>query len=137
MIESKDAQLAYLFLRVGTGVNLFMHGWTRVGSNNAAFRGWLTAIFANSGVPQFLLPLMGYVTPGVELIVGLLLIAGLATRLALSVASCLMIALIFGMCLLQKWEIVGLQMTYLLIYFVLILFLKNNLVSLDKYLGKA
>jgi thiosulfate dehydrogenase [quinone] large subunit len=136
LIEPKDAAIAYFFLRAGTGINLLIHGWGRIGASNAAFRAWLLEIFAQSGMPQFLLQLMGVVIPGVELLVGLMLILGVRTRSALCAASGLMISLIFGMCLIQKWEIVGLQMTYLLIYFVLTLFLKTNHFSLDRILER-
>ena len=66
-------------------------------------------------------------------VVGVLLVLGLQTRFALSLASLLMICLIAGMSLLREWETVGLQMLYLLVYFALLLFASANRYSLDGY----
>jgi len=137
MLDSREAALGYGILRVGTGLNLLMHGWVRTGKNFAGFQSWLTSLFANTQLPVMLLDLMSYVIPGAELVLGILLLSGFKTRLALIGSGALMIGLIFGMSLLQKWEIVGLQMTYLLIYATLLFTFRANRYSLDHLYTKG
>lgn len=128
---------AYALLRFGLGINLFMHGLMRFGANWEKFQGWITGLFASSPLPLFLVQIAGHLIPPVEFILGLLLMLGLGTRWALMGASFLFINLIFGMCLLQNWDIVGLQMTYLIISTILLFLSSYNDVSLDRFLKKG
>jgi thiosulfate dehydrogenase [quinone] large subunit len=67
----------------------------------------------------------------VEASLGLLLVFGLATRLALIAASLTIHALTFGSTLRQDWQSAGLQLIYAAIYAALLAFRNNNAYSLD------
>lgn len=130
-VQPRDLSLAYLFLRVGTGINLFLHGYVRTGEGWEPFREYVYGLFAASSVPDFLLWLSTYLIPGVEIAVGAALVLGIFTRWALSGASLLMLALLAGMATIQKWDVVGMQMQYLLVYFVLLAFASADKYSVD------
>ncbi len=130
-------ELGYLLLRLGLGVNLFLHGIGRFGSNWDKFQGWITSLFADSIIPSSLVTVAGTFIPPTEFLLGLLLILGLKTKWASFGSGLLFINLIFGMSILQKWDIVGLQMTYLLFSFLLLFFLNHNTYSVDNFLSKG
>lgn len=130
-------ELGFLLLRLGLGVNLFLHGLGRFGANWDKFQTWISTLFADSPLPTSLVTLAGNIIPPAEFLLGLLLILGFKTKWASFGSGLLFINLIFGMSLLQKWDIVGLQMTYLLFSFLLLFFLNHDTYSLDKVLSKG
>jgi thiosulfate dehydrogenase [quinone] large subunit len=72
--------------------------------------------------------------PWLEAILGLLVLIGLRTRVALIAGSILLIVLTFGSTLRQDWQSAGLQLIYASIYAALLAFLNNNKCSLDALL---
>lgn len=72
-----------------------------------------------------------------ELLLGLLLVAGLWTRNTLLAASAVMMMLIFGSCMIQNWEIVGVQMIYIIIYAVLLAFRDYNALAVDARMSSS
>jgi thiosulfate dehydrogenase [quinone] large subunit len=56
----------------------------------------------------------------VELVIGVLLLAGLATRFALVVAMLLMVVLMFGITMKQEWNVAEQQLLYALVLAVLL-----------------
>lgn len=131
MIQLRDKELGFSILRAGVGINLLGHALPRLGSGFEGFYNWITTLFAPTFLPAFSVTAMAYIIPGLELLIGVFLILGFKTRFTLVLASLLMFALIFGMCILQKWEIVGLQTIYLFIYTQLINHLKYNRLCVD------
>lgn len=130
MLDTKDLQLARFILRLGVGINLFIHGYVRIGHNFSNFQQWILKIFADSGLPIPMLKATTYLIPGVELFCGALIFLGLFERKALLFASSLMLMLIFGSCLIQNWEMVSIQMNYLLVYTILISTFKLSIYSI-------
>jgi thiosulfate dehydrogenase (quinone) large subunit len=126
-LERSDIGLAVALSRVGLGVNIALHGWTRV-FRFQEFSAHLEKQFANSMLPQPLVDASAYGIVGGECIIGLLLLAGLALRFALSAGSVLMIVLLFGTCLIQDWSAAGDQLIYLAYYAALL-----ALCGLDKW----
>jgi thiosulfate dehydrogenase [quinone] large subunit len=59
-------------------------------------------------------------------------VLGLFTRPALVAAMLVIISLVFGSCLLEKWPIVGDQMVYGLYILTLVLHLQRNRLCLDR-----
>jgi thiosulfate dehydrogenase [quinone] large subunit len=118
-IKRSDVGLAVALARLGLGVNIALHGWTRV-FKFREFSAHLEKQFANSILPLPLIDASAYGIAGCECIVGLLLIAGLALRFALSAGSVLMIVLLFGTCLIQDWSTAGDQLIYLAYYAALL-----------------
>ncbi len=64
---------------------------------------------------------------------GLLMILGLWTSVALIAGSLLMLALQIGTCLAQNWDVAGAQLIYVLLYFILLTYSERNRWSVDRY----
>jgi thiosulfate dehydrogenase (quinone) large subunit len=120
MSRPTDAQLAYALLRLGFGINLAMHGLNRLLGGLGRFAAKTAEDFASTGLPRALVQPFGSVLPFLELAVGLLLIVGASTRLALVLGSLLMSTLMFGTALRGDWNVLGLQLLYALVYYVLL-----------------
>lgn len=129
--RSGNERVANVLLRLAMGVNLFAHGLARL-PQIADFRDWMTGLFEDAMIPLFAVKIFSTVLPFAEIIIGVLLIAGLFTRYALIVGTCLMICLIGGSCLIEKWEFAGTQMLYMLLYYILIKHLSYNCLAIDK-----
>jgi thiosulfate dehydrogenase (quinone) large subunit len=127
----EDKKIAYALLRVVFGVNIFLHGLSRLVGDHAAFLVYLSQQMARAPVPKFFLPAFAAGLPWAEAAVGLLLIVGLFTRFALVAGSVLMIVLMAGVTLAQNWDTAGIQLIYCIIYFLLLTYRERNLYSLD------
>ena len=126
-----DEQIAYALLRAVVGTNLLMHGASRVIAGKAAFAAHLSEQFARSPLPEWSVHLFGMVLPAVEGLVGLLLLIGWKTRVALIAASLLMLVLTFGSALVQDWNAAGAQLLYALVFSILLYLRRHNGWSLD------
>jgi thiosulfate dehydrogenase [quinone] large subunit len=135
--RTQDLALAYLLLRITIGLNIFMHGVSRLLSGPASFAGVLVPMFQKTPLPGWSVYGFGLVLPWIEATLGLLILLGLRTRFALTAASLLIIVLTFGSTLRQDWEIAGLQLIYASIYAALLAFRDRNLYSVDGWLGRA
>lgn len=132
-LRRTDAIIAYTFLRVVFGVNFFNHGLTRLG-NIPGFAESMVQMYKDTFVPAVLVRVPAYLIPPVELIVGLLLILGLATRGALIAGFSLMIVLMSGVTLLQNWDTATSQLIYCLVFFVLLAGNSLNTISVEQLL---
>jgi thiosulfate dehydrogenase [quinone] large subunit len=126
-----DAQLAYLILRLGTGINFLLHGLVRL-PKLSAFATGLAKGFQDTWLSESIAKVFAYCLPFAETTVGLLLLIGLFTRWAAFGAGLIIVALLFGTCLKEDWATAGLQMTYLLVIYFLIAHRSNNAFALDK-----
>lgn len=131
MKNLSNQQLAYFLLRITIGFNFLGHGLVRFPKIDG-FRNWMVGEFQNSILPHFLTSTFATILPFIEFGIGLLLILGLFTRQVLIADAIVMISLIFGSCLIEKWEFAGFQMIYALFFYVLLYYLQNNAISLDK-----
>ncbi|MBS1523852.1 MAG: DoxX family membrane protein [Bacteroidetes bacterium] len=122
---------AFTLLRAVLGINLFMHGLVRIKKGDRIFIDSLLKEFAQSGLPVSLLTIFGAMLPYTELIIGLMLIAGLLTQSVLIAGCLLMFVLLIGKSLVADWGIVTFQMLYILIYCILLGGLKYNALSVD------
>ena len=109
-----EQRQAYLLLRVLTGLDFFMHGFARIftGSHLGGFAQGMVKSMAATPLPPALTLATGYAIPCVELLIGTLLLLGLLTRAALTVAFLLMLVLMFGVTLKQDWATAGNQLVY-------------------------
>jgi thiosulfate dehydrogenase [quinone] large subunit len=123
--------LAYTMFRLFMGLNMFMHGAVRLGPNYEAFIIWTQGVFAESWLPMWLVTLEARLIPGVEIAVGVLLFLGFKTRPALILAIVLMATLVFGMNVLQNWELVNRHVIYVIAFYLLLHNLEFNQKSLD------
>lgn len=103
-------QLGHLGLRLILGMNLFVHGIARMGSI-PQFASNMATDFEGVLPTALVLP-FGYAVPFVELILGAMMLAGLRLRLALFLGTLLIATLTFGSGMLQRWDVVGLQIIY-------------------------
>lgn len=133
-IETNGIALASFVLRIAIGTNLLGHGIVRMGNNYGVFREWIQTLFSPTPIPSFLVTTMGYVIPPLELVLGVLILIGWNTKWSLVLASLLMCSLIFGMCLLEKWEIVGIQMVYMVCYYLALTSVDKQTLSIDSIL---
>lgn len=120
------------------GLNICFHGVSRLLGDHQAFVAYLTKSVASAVlVPKSSIPLFAAVLPWVEALVGLLLMHGLFTRIALIAGFVVMILLMAGITLAQEWNTAGLQLIYCLIYFVLLSWIDRNYFSLDTVLRRS
>jgi len=83
-------------------------------------------------LPQVLVTPLAYGIPFVEIIVGLLLILNIKTRESLVITIALMNILVIGSSFAQKWDLVGLQATYIGFLFLLLYFTSDKNESIQK-----
>lgn len=124
--------LAYTILRLTMGVNIFLHGAVRL-PKLAEFEAWMQGLYKESLLASFVVQIFGYGIPILEALVGVFLILGLWTQKTYLAGATLMLALITGSCLIEKWDWAGMQMIYALFYFCLTLFIQFNKISVDEW----
>src|ERR1700694_1492147 len=130
--RTSDAVIAYTILRISFGANIMLHGVSRVVMGHAAFLAYLTHYFEKASyVPVSMLSVFATVQPWVELILGLLLMIGLATRFSLIGGGLVIMRLVFGTNLAQDWLVSGLQLIYAFLYYYLLVHLDQNRYSID------
>lgn len=134
---ASDYSLAYALLRAFLGVNIAMHGISRILMGTGIFAAGIEKQFAATVLPHFAVAAFGHLLPWAEASIGLLILFGLATRFALVAGALLMVVLTFGSTLHQDWQIAGLQLIYAVAYALLIAFQKHNAFSLDGLLSKS
>ena len=119
---SRDQRAAYLLLRLIAGMDFFGHGFARIftGSYLSGFAHSMVGDMAKSPLSAPLVLATGYVVPCVELVIGVLLLTGVATRFALIMAMLLVLVLMFGITMKQDWNIAGQQLLYGLVLAVLL-----------------
>jgi thiosulfate dehydrogenase [quinone] large subunit len=125
-----DRALGYLVLRLGLGFAIMLHGMVRL-SIYSQFINDTVKQFAPTFLPPASVRLLAYTLPFVESTVGFLVLIGAATRYALLLGGLFMLPLLFGMDLLQQWAIVEIQLIYVLLYFLLLVFHEWNDYSVD------
>jgi len=130
--RSSDAVIAYTILRISFGANIMLHGVSRIVMGHAAFLAYLTHYFEKAPyVPAGMLSIFATVQPWVELILGLLLVIGLATRFSLIAGGLVIMSLVLGTNLAQDWLVSGLQLIYAFLYYYLLVHLDQNRYSID------
>jgi thiosulfate dehydrogenase (quinone) large subunit len=117
-----DQHHAYLLLRLLTGLDFFGHGFVRIftGTHLSGFAQGMVKSMAASPLPPALTLATGYAAPCLELLIGVLLLLGLATRYMLILALLLMMVLMFGVTMKQDWNVAGQQLLYGLILALLL-----------------
>jgi thiosulfate dehydrogenase (quinone) large subunit len=127
----QDISLAYALLRVNLGINVAIHGVSRIWSGVGVFASTLANQFQSTPLPGTAVSAFAYALPWVEAIIGVLILFGLFTREALAAASVLMAILMFGATLRQDWNAAGFQVAYALAYFILLSLCRYNRFALD------
>lgn len=120
---------AYLLARLPIGMSFLGHGLVRI-PKISAFAEEMANNFADTLLPHILVLTFGYIHPFVELILGILLLGGIAMRKSSAFGVILMCILIFGSSLIESWSSVSIQMFYGLYFVGLFLWADLNEYSL-------
>ena len=110
-----DAALAHGLARVALGLNIAMHGYTRL-PNLPGFANGMVKQFAGTFLPGQLVYVTGLAIAIGDGAIGILLFFGLLCRPALVIGTLLMLLLISGSTVLQQWEIASVQIIYVAFY---------------------
>ncbi|MGC2163847.1 MAG: DoxX family membrane protein [Silvibacterium sp.] len=129
-----DVTLAYALLRFVLGVNIFMHGASRIYAGVHGFANSLLPGFQKTPLPASAVYAFGLALPYAEAILGGLLLLGLGTRFVCVLGLLLLATLTFGSSLHQDWNAAGIQLVYALIYSALLGLRQYNLFSLDAWI---
>ncbi len=136
--QASNTVIAYAILRLAFGVNILLHGLSRLLNGRAAFLAYLTHYFEHAHlIPPGMLPVFGAVLPWAETTLGVLLVLGLFSRFTLIVGALVMTVLVIGTNLAQDWLVAGLQLPYCFIYYYLLVHIDENKISLDSMLGMS
>lgn len=135
-LRLRTEQIAYALLRAVVGVNLMMHGVSRMIAGPGEFAAKLVMQFEHAPLPAWSVWVFGLMLPAIEGLLGLLILIGLRTRAALVAASLLIMLLTFGSSLLQDWTATGIQLTYALVYSILIFLHHYDGWSLDAWIKR-
>jgi thiosulfate dehydrogenase [quinone] large subunit len=130
-----DASIAYAILRLTLGVNIGLRGVVRIAHGSAAFAQGIVKQMEPTVLPPSAVYAFAWTLVWVESAVGLLLILGLQTRLALIVGGLMMTLLTFGTMQIENFQNAWLQLTYALVFFVVLAFRSWNRISVDAWLG--
>ncbi len=136
-IESQrttDKQLAYALLRLILGMNIALHGLSRIYTGVKPFAEGVVPLFTKTPLPPASVYFYAVSLPFAEAIVGLFALFGLASRYAYVAGGLLMLSLTFGSSLRQDWASAGLQLIYALLYSILLATREYNKFSLDAWL---
>jgi thiosulfate dehydrogenase (quinone) large subunit len=133
-MKYSDAVIAYGILRLSFGVNIMLHGVSRLLAGHAAFLNYLNHYFEKTPlIPAGFNEMFAYALPPVETTLGVLLLLGLATRFTLIAGGLVMATLVFGTNLAQDWNVAGLQLIYCFLYYYLLAHRDLNALSLDAW----
>ncbi len=113
---------AYIILRTGLGVNIFLHGAVRLYLGRDRFLAALQQEFEGSPVAPGILRWVATLLPVAETVIGVLLLTGLGTRFTIVSGTLLMLLLMIGKSLRADWQTVSLQMIYIAFYAALAFF---------------
>ena len=123
--------LALHLFRISFGINYFFHGIVRI-PHLHSFVDSMQNTMQDTLLPQVLVTPLACGIPFVEIIVGLLLILNIKTRESLVITIALMNILVIGSSFAQKWDLVGLQATYIGFLFLLLYFTSDKNESIQK-----
>jgi thiosulfate dehydrogenase (quinone) large subunit len=129
--STDDLSLDYASLRVAMGLNIFMHGISRLLGGVGNFVNSMVQMLQNNVLPRPVVAPFGYALPWLEAAVGFLLLIGFRTREALVAGSMLMLALTFGTVLRQDWNVAAIQLLYSTVYALLVAGLHHNAPCVD------
>jgi thiosulfate dehydrogenase [quinone] large subunit len=133
-VTSGDRSVAHGLLRIALGTTMFLHGIVRLLAGVTHFADGMVQQFAGTPLPVGMVRAFGTCLPFVEALIGFLLLLGLGLRWTLVAGGLLMSVLIFGSSLRSDYQVVGLQLIYALVYFLLMFTLEHDRYSLDRLL---
>ena len=135
--RARDRALALLLLRLALGLDILLHGVTRLFIGGLAqFVDSTAAQFQHTVLPEWQVRAFATAIPFLELAIGLFLIAGLGLRWTLIAGAGLMLALEFGTAMRSDWTVLSSQLLYSLLYSALLFLRAYDVYSLDGLRGR-
>jgi len=128
--------LAYLILRFSLGVDMFMHYIVRQWGVSQDFVPVTEKLFVGNLLPMSWVHYFLTFLPYFEGVLGVLLLLGLWSRVAITTEGALVTVLLFGTAIRSDWTVVSHQMIYLLFVFFLLAVEEWDYFSVDAYLGR-
>jgi thiosulfate dehydrogenase [quinone] large subunit len=132
-----EKSLAYGLLRLAFGINFAGHGFIRIYEGIGAFAATTAEHMARSPLPHASVVAFAYAIPVIEALLGLALIFGLWTRIALIGGALFMMALTVGVTSNQQWDVAGQQLVYSLVFFVLLFLVEYNRLAVDSWIRRG
>lgn len=129
-LDLRLCQYAYVALRLALGLNMFLHGATRL-PNLGGFADGIVGEFEGTILPPAFVEVFATVLPFLEAAVGLSLLLGLFRVPGLLLGVAVMLSLLFGTGLQQNWGTIATQMHYVLWFALLLVFLPYDRWALD------
>lgn len=117
--ERQDRTIAFAIFRLTLGINIFLHGFVRIWAGVDSFVAAMAPGFQDTLLPSGLINVSLWLIPWLEAVIGAALILGFQTRISLVAGSLLMTLLVTGTALKSDWSALGIQMVYVLCYYLL------------------
>ncbi|MEO9891064.1 DoxX family protein [Aurantibacter sp.] len=130
MKKLDNKALAVLLFRISFGINFLFHGIVRMPDLEKFVTG-MQNTFQGTLLPEFMVTPLAYCIPFAELIIGILFLLNKFTRETLIATFLLMNILVIGSSFAQKWDLVGLQSTYIGFLFLLLYFTNDHQKSIQ------
>jgi thiosulfate dehydrogenase [quinone] large subunit len=130
-MDDLDRRLAYALLRITLGIDILLHGATRLLAGLGGFIDATARQFAATPMPPVLVRACAALIPPAELVIGALLVLGWRTRWALVAGSVLLILLVTGTAVRNDWSTLATQMLYALLYYLLLRHRGDNWLAID------
>jgi thiosulfate dehydrogenase [quinone] large subunit len=130
-MKLSDKSLAYALLRISLGVNFAGHGFIRLYNGLGAFANTTVEHMQKAPLPHVFILGFAYCIPVIEAALGIALLFGMATRIALAGGAIFMMALTAGVTANQQWDVAGQQLLYSLVFFVLLFLREYDCLGLD------
>jgi len=128
--------LAYFILRLSLGVDMFMHYVVRQWGVSQDFVPVTEKLFVGNLLPMSWVHYFLTYLPYFEGLLGILLLLGLWSRVALTAEGLLVTVLLFGTAIRSDWTVVSHQMIYLLFVFILLAVEEYDYFSVDAYIAR-
>ncbi|CAA6679187.1 MULTISPECIES: DoxX family protein [unclassified Lentimonas] len=120
MKKLTNSQLAYHGLRIAFGISFMVHGAVRF-SDLSGFATKMAGQFESSILAGFPALSFAYIIPFAEALIGLALLIGSKCVRWGAFAGCLLMAgIMFGTCMLQKWELLTSQLLHLYLFYIIL-----------------
>lgn len=130
MRKLDNRSLALVLFRISFGINFLFHGVVRM-PNLEKFVTGMQNTFKDTLLPEFMVTPIAYTIPFAELVIGVFLLVNKFTRETLVATFVLMNILVIGSSFAQKWDLVGLQSTYIGFLFLLMYFTNDRKQSIQ------
>jgi thiosulfate dehydrogenase [quinone] large subunit len=134
--NSLGRALGYFILRLSLGVDMIMHYVVRTWGISQDFVPVTEKMFVGNLLPMSWVHYFLTYLPYFEGLLGILLILGLWSRLALTAEGLLVTVLLFGTALRSDWTVVSHQMIYILFVFILLAVEQYDYFSVDSLLAR-